>query len=131
MSIHDPIADMLTRIRNSQAVGEKKLQLPASKMKLSILHVLKKEGYIHDFELQTTGNKKNIAIMLKYYQNSPVIEKINRISCPGLRVYRRSDALPIVRAGMGIAIVSTSQGVMTARDARAQKLGGEVLCTVE
>src|SRR3990167_5309789 len=129
MSINDPIADMLTRIRNSQAVGEKKLQLPASKTKLAILHVLKQEGYIQDFESQAaTGNKKNVTVILKYYQNNPVIEKIDRISCPGLRVYRRSDALPIVRAGMGIAIVSTSKGVMTARDARAQKLGGEVLC---
>ena|SRR3990167_9314001 len=131
MSMQDPIADMLTRIRNAQAVNSKQINLPASKVKLAILGVLKDEGYIDSFEIETTEGKKDINVTLKYYQGKPVIEKIGRISRPGLRIYKKSGSLPTVRAGMGIAIVSTPKGVMTERAARAQNLGGEVLCTVE
>jgi small subunit ribosomal protein S8 len=131
MSMQDPIADMLTRIRNAQAVGEKQIQMPASRFKLAILNVLKEEGYINDFETEETAGKRNIRVNLKYYQDRPVIEKITRVSKPGLRIYRGSDELPTVRAGMGIAIISTPKGVMTERNARLQKLGGEVVCLVE
>ncbi|HSW93557.1 MAG TPA: 30S ribosomal protein S8 [Gammaproteobacteria bacterium] len=131
MSMQDPIADMLTRIRNAQMVGEKQITLPASKLKVSILKVLLEEGYITSWEAHKTDGKTNLSVTLKYYQGRPVIEKIKRISRNGLRIYRGADKLPIVRAGMGIAIVSTSKGVMTERSARMQNLGGEVLCTVE
>jgi small subunit ribosomal protein S8 len=131
MSQQDPISDMLTRIRNAQAVGGLTIELPSSKIKAAILSVLKEEGYITDFETVTTDNKKFLRAILKYYQGRPVIEKIKRVSRPSLRIYRGSDDLPVVLAGMGIAIVSTSKGVMTVQAARAQKLGGEVLCTVE
>lgn len=131
MSMQDPIADMLTRIRNAQLVGEKQIVLPASKLKVSILKVLEDEGYIASHEVFKTDGKSNIKVTLKYYQGRPVIEKIKRISRNGLRIYRGADKLPVVRAGMGIAIVSTSKGVMTERSARMQKLGGEILCTVE
>lgn len=131
MSMQDPIADMLTRIRNAQAVGETQITLPASKLKQAVLAVLKNEGYIASFDLITVDGKKDLTVALKYFQGRPVIEKIARVSRPGLRVYRRKNALPTVRAGMGIAIVSTSEGVMTERAARTQNLGGEILCTVE
>lgn len=131
MSMQDPIADMLTRIRNAQAVGEKQIQLPGSKLKVAILRVLLEEGYISQFDEIITDGKKTIIVLLKYYQGRPVIEKIARVSKPSLRVYKRNDNLPTVRAGMGIAIISTSKGVMTERNARAQKLGGEILCIVE
>lgn len=131
MTMQDPIADMLTRIRNAQAVGEKQLTLPSSNFKLSILRVLKEEGYIEDYSSELTDGKSNITVVLKYYLGRSVIEKIKRISKPGLRNYKRNDELPVVSAGMGIAIVSTSKGVMTERAARAQKLGGEILCVVE
>lgn len=127
----DPIADMLTRIRNAQAVGEKRLKLPASMHKAAILTVLKEEGYIENFNVTTNGAKKDIEIALKYFQERPVITKIQRVSRPGLRVYKQSDDMPVVLAGMGIAIVSTPKGVMTAKTARAQNVGGEVLCVVE
>jgi small subunit ribosomal protein S8 len=131
MSMNDPIADMLTRIRNAQAVGEQQVKMPSSTVKIAILNVLKQEGYIESFEETTVDGKKNLTTFLKYYQGRPVIEKIKRVSRGGLRIYKRSSALPVVRAGMGIAIISTPKGVMTERAARAQKLGGEVLCTVE
>lgn len=131
MSMHDPIADMLTRIRNAQTVGEQQVKMPSSKVKIAILKVLKEEGYIHDFETVTAGTKKDLNVTLKYHQGRPVIETIKRVSRTGLRIYRRSTDLPVVRGGLGIAIVSTPKGVMTERSARAQKLGGEVLCTVE
>src|SRR5688572_10767821 len=130
MSMQDPIADMLTRIRNSQAVGEKETRFAASKFKLAILKVLKDEGYIEDYSVAEKSGKHDITVALKYYQGRPVIEKIKRVSRLGLRVYKPSSKLPVVRGGMGIAIVSTSQGVMTERAARAMKLGGEVVCTV-
>jgi len=129
--MQDPVADMLTRIRNAQLVGEKQITLPASKLKASILKVLQEEGYIASYEAIKLDGKTNLNVVLKYYQGRPVIEKIQRVSRNGLRIYRAADKLPVVRAGMGIAIVSTSKGVMAERSARAQNLGGEVLCTVE
>lgn len=131
MSMHDPVADMLTRIRNAQAMGIQQIWLPYSGLKNEILRVMKEEGYIEDFELVTADNKKNIQVMLKYYQGQPVIEKIHRVSRPGLRIYRGHDELPVVRGGLGVAIVSTPKGVMTDKTARTQHVGGEVLCIVE
>ena len=131
MSMQDPIADMLTRIRNAQNVGDKQVSMPCSNLKLSILAVLKEEGFIEDFEAVTAEGKKDITVGLKYYDGKPVIDKIKRISRPGLRIYKGSDELPVVLGGMGIAIVTTSKGVMTARSALAQKLGGEILCEVQ
>lgn len=130
--MQDPIADMLTRIRNAQSANEKQVMIPASKFKLAILSILKDEGYIESFEpVSIDGTKSNIQVTLKYYQGRPVIAKLQRVSRAGLRRYSRNDKLPTVRAGMGIAIISTSQGVMTEKSARAQKLGGEVVCIVE
>jgi len=131
MSTQDPVADMLTRIRNAQAVGDIKVKMPSSTLKAAILEVLQSEGYIDSFQAIANEGKKDLEVALKYYQGKPVIDKIKRVSRPGLRIYRRSTELPTVLAGMGIAIVSTSKGVMTERAARAQNLGGEVLCTVE
>jgi small subunit ribosomal protein S8 len=129
--MQDPIADMLTRIRNAQNVGEKQVRMPASKFKAAILAVLKDEGYIESFATQEIDGKNNIVVDLKYYRGRPVIDKITRVSKPGLRIYKHSKDLPTVRAGMGIAVVSTSKGLMTERAAREQKLGGEVVCLVE
>jgi small subunit ribosomal protein S8 len=132
MSMQDPVSDMLACLRNAQAIGIKEIQLPASIMKLSILRVLKEEGYIEDFEeIELDHNKKRVKVVLKYYQGRPVIEKMKRISCPGKRVYQACDKLPFVRGGLGIAIISTPKGLMTDRAARTQRLGGEILCTVE
>src|SRR3990167_1683844 len=131
MSMQDPVADMLTCIRNAQAVGEMKMSTPHSLLKKAVLHVLQSEGYIEGFDVVTAGVKKDIEVMLKYYQGRPVIEKLKRISRPGLRVYRRCDELPVVRGGMGIAVISTSKGVMADKEARRQRMGGEILCTVE
>jgi len=130
MSMHDPIADMLTRIRNAQMVNKPRVSMPASKLKSAIAGVLKDEGYIEDFAVQQNDGKPQLEIGLKYYAGRPVIEKIERISSPGLRVYRGSGAIPVVMNGLGVAIVSTSQGVMTDRKARAAGIGGEVLCVV-
>lgn len=131
MSMQDPVADMLTRIRNAQSMGITKIRLPYSNFKNQILEVLKEEGYVGDFETINFDNKKDLEVNLKYYQGRPVIEKIKRISKPAMRVYRGSDQLPLVRGGLGLAIVSTPKGVMSDRSARAQKVGGEILCTVE
>ena len=131
MSMTDPIADMLTRIRNAQNAEAAQIKFPSSNVKMAILKVLQDEGYIESFELQESDNKKNIVAVLRYYQGKPVIDKIKRISRPGLRIYKRCENLPIVRAGMGIAIISTPKGIMTEKSARSQRLGGEVLCTVE
>jgi len=131
MAMQDPIADMLTRIRNAQTVGDQLVCMPASQLKAAVLKVLQAEGYIDSFEVLAADGKKDLKVALKYHQGRPVIEKIQRVSRPGLRVYKGCNDLPTVRAGMGVAIVSTSQGVMTAQTARAQKLGGEILCTVE
>jgi small subunit ribosomal protein S8 len=131
MSMQDPVADMLTRIRNAQAMGIKTVRLPYSNFKNEILRVLKEEGFIEDVDLILFDNKKDLTVTLKYYQGRPVIEKIDRVSRPALRIYRGCERLPVVRGGLGIAIVSTPRGVMTDKTARTQQLGGEVLCTVE
>ena len=130
MSMSDPIADMLTRIRNAQATEKVSVLVPASKVKLSIAQVLKDEGYIEDFAVRDLDGKPVIEIGLKYYAGKPVIEKLERISRPGLRIYKRRDDIPRVMNGLGVAIVSTSKGVMTDRRARETGLGGEVLCIV-
>ncbi len=130
MSMTDPIADMLTRIRNAQMVGHLDVGMPHSRLKVSIAQVLKDEGYVEDFAVRDNGGHKELRIGLKYYAGRPVIERIERISKPGLRVYKGRDDLPRVMNGLGVAIVSTPQGVMTARKARAPGVGGEVLCIV-
>ena len=130
MSMSDPIADMLTRIRNAQATEKVSVLVPSSKVKQAIAQVLKEEGYIEDFAVRENEGKPLIEIGLKYYAGKPVIEKIERISRPGLRIYKRRDDIPRVMNGLGVAIVSTSKGVMTDRRARETGLGGEVLCIV-
>jgi small subunit ribosomal protein S8 len=130
MSMTDPIADMLTRIRNAQMAEKAAVSMPSSKIKVAIASVLKDEGYIDDFAIRENGEKPELNIALKYYAGRPVIERIERVSKPGLRVYKGSDSLPRVMNGLGIAIVSTPQGVMTDRKARASKVGGEVICIV-
>ena len=130
MSMSDPIADMLTRIRNAQATEKVSVLVPASKVKLSIAQVLKDEGYIEEFAVRDLDGKPVIEIGLKYYAGKPVIEKIERISRPGLRIYKGRDDIPRVMNGLGVAIVSTSKGVMTDRKARQAGIGGEVLCYV-
>jgi len=130
MSMTDPIADMLTRIRNAQMVGQVEVDMPCSKLKISIAQVLKDEGYVEDFAVREDGAKKVLRIGLKYYAGRPVIERLERISKPGLRVYKDRNSLPQVMNGLGVAIVSTSRGVMTDRKARATGVGGEVLCIV-
>jgi len=126
----DPIADLLTRIRNAQMVAKSTVAVPSSKVKLAIVQVLKDEGYIDGFAVSTEGGKAELQISLKYYAGRPVIERIERVSRPGLRVYRGSDAIPQVQNGLGVAIVTTPKGVMTDRKARAAGVGGEVLCYV-
>ena len=130
MSMSDPIADMLTRIRNAQMVGHTEVAMPASRLKASIAQVLKQEGYIEDFALRESGVVKELRIALKYYAGRPVIERLERVSKPGLRVYKGRDDIPRVMNGLGVAILSTSRGVMTDRKARADGVGGEVLCIV-
>lgn len=130
MSMTDPIADMLTRIRNGQQAAKREVSMPASKQKLAIAEVLKSEGYIADYEVRDQEAKPTLGITLKYYQGSPVIATIKRVSRPGLRIYKKSSDIPVVQGGLGVAIVSTSKGVMTDRAARAAGEGGEVLCFV-
>jgi len=130
MSMSDPIADMLTRIRNAQAVEKQTVVMPASKLKVAIAAVLKDEGYVEDYKVATNGAKSDLTIELKYYAGRPVIERIERVSKPGLRIYKSRDAIPQVMNGLGVAIVSTSRGLMTDRKARATGVGGEVLCYV-
>jgi len=130
MSMSDPIADMLTRIRNAQSVEKPVVSMPSSKLKVAIAQVLKDEGYIDTFEVKTEGVKAELEISLKYYAGRPVIERIERVSRPGLRIYRGRDAIPTVMNGLGVAIVTTPKGVMTDRKARANGVGGEVLCYV-
>ena len=130
MSMSDPISDMLTRIRNAQMVGHTEVAMPASKLKASIAEVLRSEGYIEDYALRDNGPKKELAIGLKYYAGRPVIERLERVSKPGLRVYKGRNDIPKVMNGLGVAILSTSRGVMTDRKARADGVGGEVLCIV-
>ena len=130
MSMSDPIADMLTRIRNAQLAEKLSVAMPSSRVKASIAQVLKDEGYIEDFKVRSEDGKSTLEIALKYYAGEPVIERITRISRPGLRIYKGRDDIPKIMNGLGIAIVSTSKGVMTDRKARATGIGGEVLCIV-
>ena len=130
MSMTDPIADMLTRIRNGLAAGKTEVSMPSSRIKRAIAGVLKDEGYIADFSVQDIDGKAVLKIALKYYQGKPVIERIDRVSRPGLRIYKGKDELPKVLAGLGVAIVSTSAGLMSDRAARKRGVGGEILCTV-
>jgi small subunit ribosomal protein S8 len=130
MSMTDPIADMLTRIRNGQSAKKEYVKLPSSKLKIAIAKVLKEEGYITEYSTETRGSHTEMTVVLKYHNGVPVIEQVKRISKPGLRIYKSKDELPKVLGGLGIAIVSTSKGVMTDRAARAIGHGGEVVCTV-
>lgn len=130
MSMSDPIADMLTRIRNAQVVQKTSVAMPSSKVKIAIANVLRDEGYIEDYAVTETAGKAELNIGLKYYAGRPVIERLERVSRPGLRVYKGKDDIPNVMNGLGVAIVSTPQGVMTDRKARATGIGGEVICYV-
>jgi small subunit ribosomal protein S8 len=126
----DPIADMLTRIRNAQVVKKTTVVMPSSKVKVAIANVLKDEGYIEDFAVAEADGKAELKIGLKYYAGAPVIERLQRISRPGLRIYKGKDDIPNVMNGLGVAIVSTPKGVMTDRKARATGVGGEIICYV-
>ncbi|MFV5215265.1 30S ribosomal protein S8 [Azonexus caeni] len=131
MAMSDPIADMLTRIRNAQLAEKASVSMPSSKLKVAIAAVLKDEGYVEDFAVrQSDDGKANLEIGLKYYAGRPVIERIERVSKPGLRIYKGAEDIPRVMNGLGVAIVSTPKGVMTDRKARASRVGGEVLCIV-
>ena len=127
MSMTDPIADLLTRIRNGQTAGKSEVQLASSSLKTAIVKVLKEEGYITDFRLDADGGKPRLTIGLKYFEGRPVIDRLERISRPGLRIYRGKDELPKVLGGLGISIISTSAGLLTDAQARAKGLGGEVI----
>lgn len=130
MSMTDPIADMLTRIRNGQSAKKMQVTLPSSRLKVELAKLLESEGYISAFHEESEGSKRNLFIELKYFQGKPVIEKITRISKPGLRIYMRKDEIPTILGGLGVAIVSTSKGLMTDKAARQNGLGGEVLCSI-
>jgi len=130
MSMSDPIADMLTRIRNGQAAEKTAVDMPSSKLKVAIAQVLKDEGYIEDFSVRNDAGKATLSVALKYYVGRPVIDRLERVSRPGLRIYRQSRDIPRVMNGLGIAIVSTPKGVVTDRKARSLGVGGEVLCLV-
>lgn len=127
----DPIADMLTRIRNAQSAEKVSVAMPSSRLKVAIADVLKSEGYIDDYAVRSADGKATLEIALRYYAGEPVIEKIERMSRPGLRVYRGVDDLPRIMNGLGVVILSTSRGVMTDRQARANGIGGELLCYVQ
>ncbi|MCI4569242.1 30S ribosomal protein S8 [Lysobacter sp. CFH 32150] len=130
MSMTDPIADMLVRIKNAAAVGKPTVKMPSSKIKVAIAKVLQDEGYIADARVTPNGAKAELELVLKYFEGKPVIEKLQRVSRSGLRQYRGKDAIPKVLGGLGIAIISTSKGIMTDTQARQQGVGGEVLCIV-
>ncbi|ROR94827.1 SSU ribosomal protein S8P [Sinobacterium caligoides] len=130
MSMQDPLADMLTRIRNAQMAAKPSVSMPSSKLKVAVANVLKEEGYVTDLSVSDVEGKVVLNIDLKYFEGKPVIEEIDRVSRPSLRQYVGSGDLPKVRGGLGVAIVTTSKGVMTDRAARAAGVGGEVLCTV-
>jgi len=130
MSMTDPIADMLTRIRNGQRANKVSVTMPSSTAKVAVAKVLQDEGYIIGYSTESEGPKSNLNVELKYYEGAPVIEKVQRVSKPGLRVYRGNEELPKVLGGLGVAIVSTSAGVMSDREARKRGIGGEVLCVV-
>ncbi len=128
MSMQDPIADMLTRIRNGQQAGKVRVTMPVSKQKVAIAELLKSEGYVRDVLMEEVSGKKLLTVVLKYYEGKPVIERIDRVSRPGLRVYKAKNELPRVLDGLGVAVISTSRGLMTDRAARAAGHGGEVIC---
>jgi len=130
MSMTDPISDMLTRIRNGQKARKVNVSMPASTVKIAIANVLKDEGYITSFESGGEGAEKTLNVELKYFEGTPVIENVQRVSKPGLRIYRGKDEMPTVLGGLGIVIISTSAGVMSDRQARQQGIGGEVICVV-
>ena len=131
MSMSDPISDMLTRVRNGQHISLETVTMPSSRKKEAIATVLRDEGYIEGFEVETQpGNKRDLIIRLKYFEGRPVIDNIQRVSRPGLRIYKRKDELPKILGGLGMAIISTSKGVMSDRAARSQGFGGEVICVV-
>lgn len=130
MSMTDPIADMLTRIRNGQKARKVSVTMPSSSAKVAVARVLKEEGYVTDYSTTEDGGKAELTIELKYFEGRPVIERIARVSKPGLRIYRGREELPKVLGGLGVAIVSTSAGVMSDRQAREQGIGGEVICVV-
>jgi len=130
MSMSDPIADMLTRIRNGQVRGKITISMPSSKQKVAIASLLKEEGYIADFSVESDSGKPQLSLKLKYYRGKPVIEFIQRVSRPGLRIYRGKDEIPQVRGGLGVAIVSTSKGLMSDRAARREGHGGEIVALV-
>jgi len=130
MSMSDPIADMLTRIRNGQLAGHVKVSMPSSKLKASLAKVLADEGYIASFDVKDVDGKSELSVDLKYFQGKPVIETLKRVSRPGLRVYKNKDELPKVIGGLGVAVVSTSKGIMSDRDARKLGVGGEIICFV-
>ena len=130
MSMQDPVSDMLTRIRNSQARGKQSVSMPSSKLKANIAKVLEDEGYISGFDVQAEDAKPVLSIELKYFNGKPVIETLKRVSRPGLRIYKAAGELPEVNGGLGVSIVSTSKGLMTDRAARAAGIGGEIVCSV-
>ena len=130
MNLADPIGDMLTRIRNGQMRSLTNVKIPSSKLRTKILDVLKQEGYISDYKVLFDNNKGSLSVDLKYDNGQPVIREIKRISKPGRRIYARADSIPKIQNGLGLAIVSTSKGIMTDNDARNQKIGGEILCRV-
>ncbi|MDG6774855.1 30S ribosomal protein S8 [Thiomicrorhabdus sp. ZW0627] len=130
MSMSDPIADMLTRIRNGQMAGHSNVVIPSSKVKLAIAKVLADEGFVSTYSVKENDGKAELSVDLKYYEGKPVIEMLKRVSRPGLRVYKNKDELPEVIGGLGIALISTSKGIMTDRDARKSGIGGEVICYV-
>ena len=130
MSMQDPIGDMLTRIRNAQARAKRDVAMPASKRKSAIAEVLKNEGYISDYRVEGEGATKQLRIELKYFRGKPVIERVWRVSRPGLRIYKTKDQVPSILGGLGVAIVSTSKGLMSDREARAQGIGGEIICSI-
>lgn len=130
MSMSDPIADMLTRIRNGQIAGHSNVVIPSSKVKLAIAKVLADEGFVSTYSVKENDGKAELSVDLKYYEGKPVIEMLKRVSRPGLRVYKNKDELPEVIGGLGIALISTSKGIMTDRDARKSGIGGEVICYV-
>ncbi len=126
----DPVADMLTRIRNAQLVGKAEVSIPGSKLKLALANVLKDEGYVGDVSITADGAKSTIVVRLKYYAGKPVINMVKRVSRPGIRIYRGKEDLPKILGGLGVALISTSQGIMSDRAARKAGVGGEVLCYV-
>ncbi len=130
MSMSDPVADMLTRIRNGQMAGHASVNIPSSKMKVALANVLKEEGFVSTYDVKEVNGKPELLVSLKYYEGQPVIEMIKRVSRPGLRVYKNKNELPNVVGGLGVAIISTSQGVMSDRQARKVGVGGEIICYV-